>query len=83
MTKKSDDKYRSALMDPKAVFDTPQHVVDDSELDDAQRLEVLRRWEMDARELQVADEEGMSLGESSRLDEVRKAIATLKGKTEG
>lgn len=81
MTKQSDDKYQSALMDPKAVFATPQHVLTDSELDEAQKLEVLRRWEMDARELQVADEEGMALGESSCLDEVKEAMATLTGKT--
>ena len=48
-----------ALLDPGLVFKTPGEVVANNELTRAQKIEILRRWEYDVRELQVADEEGM------------------------
>jgi hypothetical protein len=51
-----------ALLDPGAVFDDPDAVVA-APLAHADKVAILRRWEFDARELQVADDEGMQGGE--------------------
>lgn len=66
-----------ALADPSAVFSSPQDVVAASELTHEQKLAILRQWELDARELQVATEENMPGGEPARLDEVLAALAQL------
>jgi len=48
-----------ALADPEAIFGDPEKVLESDQLDPAQKAEVLRRWEYDRREMQVATEEGM------------------------
>jgi len=50
---------KKALTNPSAIFRQPQDVVERSDLTREQKIEILRRWEYDARELQVAEEEGM------------------------
>ena len=67
----------SALTSPAAVFDSPQEVVDTQELSRAEKIEILKRWELDARALQRASDENMSGGEQPLLDEVNKALAVL------
>jgi hypothetical protein len=52
--------FDKALLDPAANFKSPAAVVDSTELSREQKVQILRRWEYDARELQVADEEGMT-----------------------
>jgi hypothetical protein len=52
-------------------------VVDTPALTAEQKLNVLKRWEANARDLDVAQEENMSGGERSRLGEVRRAIHAL------
>ncbi len=52
-------------------------VVESSSLTADQKLEVLKRWELEARDLQVAAEENMTGGEFSGLIEVRKAIDVI------
>ncbi len=42
-----------------------------------QKLEVLKRWEAEARDLEVALAENMGGGESSRFADVRAAIDLL------
>jgi hypothetical protein len=42
-----------------------------------QKLKVLKRWEADAHDLEVATDESMSGGERSHLGEVRRAIHEL------
>lgn len=48
------------LTDPSSVFKHPDEVVGSGELSREQKIKILRRWEYDMRELQVADEEGMT-----------------------
>lgn len=52
------DQVAKALLDPSSVFSTPMDVVKDKGISDEVKIEILRRWEYDAREMQVADEEG-------------------------
>ena len=66
-----------ALLDPGLVFKTPGEILANNELTGAQKIEILRRWEYDVRELQVADEEGMEGPEPVTLDTVLDALRTL------
>jgi len=65
-----------ALLNPAIVFKTPEEVVDSGDLSREQKIEILRRWEYDLRELQVADEESMTAPkpEAVTLDIVLKAL---------
>jgi len=65
-----------ALLNPAMVFKTPEEVVDSGDLSREQKIEILRRWEYDVRELQVADEENMTAPkpEAVTLDMVLKAL---------
>ena len=66
-----------ALLDPGLVFKTPERFFANNELTRAQKIEILRRWEYDVRELQVADEEGMQGPEPVTLDAVLDTLRTL------
>ena len=55
---KSKDRTAKALLDPSSIFSSPMDVVEDKNITDELKIEILRRWEYDAREMQVADEEG-------------------------
>jgi len=69
--------YDQALLTPQKIFDLPMEVVDTDSLTAKQKLKVLKRWEADAHDLEVATDESMSGGERSRLGEVRRAIHEL------
>lgn len=66
-----------ALLDPASVFASPGAVVEDDSLTRDQKVEVLRRWEYDARELEVAEEENMGGGPPDILGEVLDALHRL------
>lgn len=68
-----------ALLDPAGVFDAPERVLEAGDLTHDQKREVLRRWLHDARELSVADDEGMSGGEPPLIQRVTDALACLEG----
>lgn len=69
--------YDQALLTPQKIFELPMEVVETESLTTQQKLKVLKRWEADANDLEVASNENMMGGESSRLGEVRKAIHDL------
>jgi hypothetical protein len=50
---------RLALLDPGAVFATPEEVLDSTELMASEKSEILRRWAYDVVDSAVAVEEGM------------------------
>ncbi len=69
---------RKAMLDPTAVFRGPEDVLQRDELTREQKIEILRRWEYDALELQVAEEENMGSEQSSDiLDRVLHALRAL------
>lgn len=68
-----------ALVNPPAVFTSPQEVLHDPSLTLDDKREILRRWAWDAWLLEVAAEEAMAEGEPPRLDEVKAALGTLDG----
>ena len=68
----------TALADPSSVYKEPAEVLLDKELTKEQKLEVLRQWEFDAREILMADEENMVGDSPSMLHRVLEAIESLK-----
>jgi hypothetical protein len=70
---------KKALLDPSAVFREPDEVVESKLLNREQKIEILRRWEYEVRELQVADEESMTAPRPERvtLDAVLKALRAV------
>ncbi|MEQ9490977.1 MAG: hypothetical protein RIM72_18525 [Alphaproteobacteria bacterium] len=69
--------YEEIVRDPSAWFDRPDQVVAASGLTEAQKIEVLRAWELDARQLMNATEENMPGGEESKLDSVLDSLKRL------
>ena len=72
--------YDKALENPARVFDTPEAVLTQAGLSDAQKIEILRRWKFDATE--IADAEGEGMGSDKPLVERRVALA-LESLTDG
>jgi len=67
-----------AMLDPTMVFKDPKDVVANVELTRDQKIEILRRWEYDARQLEVAEEEaGMLVLRPELFDRVVQALHTL------
>jgi hypothetical protein len=73
----NDDNYRRALADPSDVFGTPEEVVGHGSLTREQKIEILRRWEYNAAEEDVALEEGMPGNETGLLRRIMMALGTL------
>ena len=48
---------KKAMLDPTTVFKDPKEVVANAEFTRDQKTEILRRWEYDAHQLEVAEEE--------------------------
>jgi hypothetical protein len=69
--------FEKALLDPGAVFKNPAEVVRKADLSRDQKIQILRRWEYDTRELQVADEESMTGPQTTNLDAVLAALRAL------
>jgi hypothetical protein len=73
----SQDDLMKAITSPVSVFDFPLEVVACPGLSRAQKIEILKRWELDSRALQRATDESMGGGEPSLLDEVNRALLML------
>lgn len=72
---------KKALLDPTLVYTNPNEVVADVDLTRDQKIEILRRWEYDAHELEVAEEEaGMAVGRPEMFDLIVEALHTLGAK---
>lgn len=69
--------YDHALLTPESVFAAPMDVVKTSSLTPEQKMTVLKRWEANAKDLEVASSESMTGGAPSRLTEVGLAIVAL------
>jgi len=68
-----------ALQDPAAVFATPEDVAAHPGLTREQKIEILRLWEYDAAEAEVATEEGMPGGNDGLLQRILLALDGLIG----
>lgn len=72
--------FGRALVDPASVFSAPNDVLNQAGLKPAQRIEILRRWQYDANQVAVAEEEGMP-GNSPLM--VRSVALALNALTDG
>jgi hypothetical protein len=72
-----------ARRDPGAVFDSPEALRDRTDISRDQKLELLRRWAYDARELAAAEDEGMSGGEPSPLGRIEAILAEMAESGQG
>jgi outer membrane lipoprotein SlyB len=70
-----------ALLDPTAVFKVPEQVLQRDDFSHEQKAAILRRWAYDARELEVAEDEGMRDGEPDLLNRVLRALDALKARS--
>jgi len=69
-----------AKRDPASIFKSPHKVVEDKSLSAADKIDILRRWAYEERELEVAEEENMVAKNNHRknyLDEVLKSLREL------
>ena len=67
-----------AMLDPTKVFKEPKDLVASNELTRNQKIEILRRWEHDARALELAeDEAGTAILGPEMFDRVVQALHTL------
>ena len=67
-----------AMLDPTKVFKEPKDVVASNELTRNQKIEILRRWESDARALEMAEEEaGTAILGPEMFDRVVQALHAL------
>lgn len=69
--------HEKALLDPASVFERPADVFDEPSLTREQKIKILRRWEYDARDLEVAEEENMAGGPPDMLDEILDVLHRL------
>lgn len=70
-------RLERALASPAKVFDRPEGVLADRHLTHDQKEQILRQWEQDARQLQIAEGEAMIGGEESMLQTVLHALDRL------
>ena len=69
---------KTAMLDPTMAFEDPMDIVANDELTRDQKIEILRRWEYDARQLEVAEEEaGMVVRRPDMFDRVVQALHAL------
>lgn len=69
--------YDRALIAPEQVFGSPMDIVTTESMTPEQKLTILKRWEANAKDLQVASEENMTGPGITRLGEVKEAILKL------
>jgi len=68
---------KQAMLDPTSVYHCPDDVLNDKDLNVADKIKILLRWEYDARELEVAEEEGMTGGPPDLLSNILTALHKL------
>ena len=69
----------SRLSETAAVFETPEAVLRHDDLSEDQKIDILRRWEYDAGDIAVAEEEGMQGEQPLVLRRVLLALEELTG----
>lgn len=70
------------IADPSLAFAAPMDVVRDAAFSDAEKRRILEGWEVDAQELEVASNEGMTGGEPALLQRVQEALRALEANEE-
>ncbi len=66
-----------AMQNPAKFYTEPAAVLADDRFSPQEKIEILKRWEFDARELEVAEEENMGGGKPDMLNEVLDALQQI------
>lgn len=66
-----------AMLDPAAVFRSPEDVIQCIDLSREQQIDILCCWAYDARDMEIAADETMLASPSSCLDRILRALHTL------
>lgn len=69
-----------AKMDPSSEFESPRDVLNERSLSREDKIDILRRWAYDERELAVAEEENMlssNANHNNRLHEISQILLEL------
>lgn len=70
-----------AKLNPSSVFQSPKDVLNEHSLSRDQKIDILRRWAYDEREMSVAEEENMIRADTDKngniLDEILKSLLEL------
>lgn len=69
--------FEKAILNPGSEFACPEDVLNQQTMTREQKIKILRRWEYDARELEVAEEENMGGGPPSMLSDILAALHQL------
>lgn len=76
------EKVSAAIKDPSQIYDSPQAVVEDTEISEAEKLKILTSWELD--QIRLLDSETENMGENienersaKRLQSIQKAKKAL------
>jgi len=72
-----DIDLEQAYLDPGSVFTSPEELCESARLSRQAKIDLLQRWAEDARELEVAESEGMAGGEDSLLARILTALDGL------
>lgn len=70
-------KFDDALKCPVCVYNLPQEVLEDTQLNTTQKNQILQQWEQDALQILTADEENMVGDSPSMLNRVKIALNKL------
>lgn len=65
------------IKDPASHFASPNEVVENPGYSDGEKVEILRAWELDAYQRQIAADENMSGGEGPDLQQVEAALKRM------
>jgi len=67
-----------AKLNPGRTFKSPMDVVETNDIEQAEKLAILKAWESDERALLRAEDEGMGGGEHAHLHKVQAALDHLR-----
>lgn len=70
-------EFKRARLVPSSMFASPDAVVRSADLSRAQKLQILRRWEFDARRTPSLDPLSSPGDDTAMLERVRGALAAL------
>ena len=75
---RAQDYVDRAKLSPARTFKSPMDVVQANDLGPAEKLAILKAWEVDERALLRAEDEGMGGGEHAHLHKVQAALDHLR-----
>lgn len=76
------ENLEESRRDPASFFASPEEVLRQANLTRRQKIEILKRWEYDAAEADVATEEGMPGTDEGPLRQILLALSRLSAGTD-